>query len=83
MGMRMSPENYFEYSENDSPPLFYEVPRRCEAVKPLHHTVIAPGIGECRHAAGVPVPVDHTAIILGVVAIVAIVVLGLAFLSRK
>lgn len=88
MGMRMSPEEYFRYRDDAPPSLFYDLP--CGPsfppgpAKPLCHTVIGPGGGH-RYAPTVA-PADHTALIAGIAAIAAVVgmvVLGLAFLSRK
>jgi len=87
LGMRMTPKQYFAIHEEASPSLFCEAGGGREVV-PLCH--------EGRHAVGwvinppyipeLPSHTDHTAIIIGLVAVVAVVglvVLGLAYFSRK
>lgn len=94
MGMRMSPEDYFQYKESASPPLFYEslreerheeAPRRGVPVRGVGYAVVrSPELSGDQIFP--MVQRDYTALIVGVVAVVAvvgIVVLGLAFLSRK
>lgn len=80
--MRMTPGQYFAIQERSPPPLSYDIPRR-EKVEPL-------AVGRAYVINEVPtIPtngVDHTGLIIGVVAIVGIVglvILGLAYLSRK